>query len=120
MEIILFIGIVGAILNALLASARGREPWLWGLIGFLFGIFSLLVLAVMPNLKNSADVRITDRSVEHYPPTPIPTVPDRGDAPRSEAALPPATKVCPDCAEEVRVEARICRFCRHEFAPQGF
>lgn len=26
-----------------------------------------------------------------------------------------ATKICPMCAEEVRVAAVICRFCRHEF-----
>lgn len=25
------------------------------------------------------------------------------------------TKRCPDCAEDVLAEARICRFCRHEF-----
>jgi hypothetical protein len=29
-----------------------------------------------------------------------------------------ATKRCPDCAEEVLADARICRFCRHEF-PEG-
>jgi hypothetical protein len=26
-----------------------------------------------------------------------------------------ATKVCPQCAEEVKLAAKICRFCRYEF-----
>ena len=26
-------------------------------------------------------------------------------------------KVCPDCAETILAAARVCRFCRHEFAP---
>ena len=29
--------------------------------------------------------------------------------------LPKDTKTCPDCAEEVKAAARICRFCRYEF-----
>ena len=28
-----------------------------------------------------------------------------------------ATKVCPQCAEEVKAAAKICRFCRYEFPP---
>ncbi len=31
--------------------------------------------------------------------------------------LPKDTKTCPDCAEEVKAAARICRFCRYEFFP---
>jgi hypothetical protein len=27
-----------------------------------------------------------------------------------------ARKKCPDCAEFVQVDARVCRFCRHQFA----
>lgn len=33
---------------------------------------------------------------------------------QSESALP-ATKRCPECAEEVQAAAKICRFCRYEF-----
>ena len=31
--------------------------------------------------------------------------------------LPKDTKTCPDCAEEVKAAARICRFCRYDFEP---
>jgi integrase len=37
----------------------------------------------------------------------------------SKAGLQPRTKVCPECAEEVKWAARVCRFCRYEFAPPG-
>lgn len=33
-------------------------------------------------------------------------------------AIPQAsTKTCPDCAEDVKTDARICRFCGHRFYP---
>ena len=34
----------------------------------------------------------------------------------AEAAGAP-TKVCPDCAETVLADARVCRFCGYEFRP---
>lgn len=43
-----------------------------------------------------------------------------GDAPPQHSLLrepsADATKQCPDCAETVKAEARICRYCRHEFS----
>jgi len=30
---------------------------------------------------------------------------------------PSEMKNCPDCAESVRADARLCRFCRHSFGP---
>jgi hypothetical protein len=42
------------------------------------------------------------------PPAPKPVAP---------AESPRLTKICPDCAETILQEARICRFCRHECRP---
>jgi Uncharacterised protein family UPF0547/Holliday junction DNA helicase RuvB P-loop domain len=33
------------------------------------------------------------------------------------AVIPSDTKTCPQCAEEVKAAALICRFCRYEFGP---
>jgi hypothetical protein len=35
----------------------------------------------------------------------------------TEPTPDPQTKVCPQCAEEVKAAALICRFCRYEFVP---
>jgi len=42
--------------------------------------------------------------------------PDRFDD-RTRRGSPEAGKVCPDCAETVKREAQICRFCGHRFLP---
>ena len=36
---------------------------------------------------------------------------------RTRPGTPEAGKVCPDCAETVKLEAQICRFCGHRFMP---
>ena len=50
-------------------------------------------------------------------PTPTRTYVREAPAPQPSATAtsPALTKRCPDCAEEVKADARICRFCRYEF-----
>ena len=33
------------------ASAKGRDPFTWALLGFIFGIFALLYVAFAPRLE---------------------------------------------------------------------
>jgi hypothetical protein len=34
-----------------LAKKKGRRPWLWAVLGFVAGIVALIVLALLPNLR---------------------------------------------------------------------
>jgi peptidoglycan/LPS O-acetylase OafA/YrhL len=45
--LILVIGIVFGVACALIANAKGRSPVLWGILGFLFGLIPLIVIAVL-------------------------------------------------------------------------
>lgn len=95
MEFLIFWMICAAV-TAVIASSKGRSGFGWFLIGALIGIFGLILVACLPSLKPRAQ-RWAEPNVAQ---TPF----DRG------------MKVCPDCAEEVKLDARVCRFCRHDFA----
>jgi predicted outer membrane lipoprotein len=50
----LFIWLAFGIVTALAASARGRSFFAWLVIGCLTGIFGLIAVLVMENLKTSS------------------------------------------------------------------
>ena len=50
-ELILLMAIGFTVGTAALANSKGRSPVTWGILGFLFGIFALIVCAILPNRK---------------------------------------------------------------------
>lgn len=73
---------------AVIASSKGREAGLWFFAGLLMSpLLAAIIVAILPPVTAVIEAKALDTGM----------------------------KQCPDCAELVRGEAKVCRFCRHEF-----
>ena len=104
-------GVIWGSVCAWLAGEKGRGQGSWFVLGFFFALIALIVLAVAPSLNHPSVVYVPAAAPTQGRPSPTAPQPTSGSA--------AATKKCPDCAELVLAEARICRFCRHEFPSKG-
>jgi hypothetical protein len=88
MEFLIFAAILGVIVG-MIARSKGRAFFPWWLYGTLIFIVAIVhVILIKPN-----------------------------EAHAEREALATGKK-CPRCAEIVKEQARVCRFCGHEF-PEG-
>ena len=47
------IAVAFAVVCVIIANSKARNPWLWGILGFFFGVITLIVIAVLPSTRPS-------------------------------------------------------------------
>ncbi|MDA1332544.1 MAG: hypothetical protein O3A65_08735 [Proteobacteria bacterium] len=100
----LIYGIMFGFLSTVLVKEKNRDQFSWFLIGFFFGLFGFIAAAIVNKVDGES----------HPDPAPenvfvqVASVFD----PSSRA------KTCPDCAEAIKLGARVCRFCNYRFSEE--
>lgn len=96
--------IVFAVLSALVASDKNRDAFGWGVLGFLFGLFGFIAAIAVGEVE--LDEKSTSRRKKSQPSSTREFNPDEHE------------KKCPMCAEYIKLEARRCKHCGHEFSDE--
>ena len=81
-------GLIFGFFCSYLAGQKGKESTTWFWLGFVFNILALLVLVGLPSKLATTTVTLPAND----------------------------TRACPHCAERIKLEAKICRFCQREVA----
>ncbi|WP_251980302.1 zinc ribbon domain-containing protein [Salinibacter ruber] len=98
--ILLVQAVAFAVLSGIVASNKNRDAFGWGLIGFIFGLFGFIAAVAVGEVEgtqSSSRQRSQPSSTREFNP-------DEHE------------KKCPDCAEYIKLEARVCKHCGHEFS----
>lgn len=91
---IIIIWIICGFVTAVIAAGKGRSGFGWLLVGLLLGIFGVILIACMPSLKpQQVAIASAQQAIDSRP-----------------------TRRCPECAETILMEAKVCKHCGHRAA----
>lgn len=96
MEFYVLVWIATALIGGVITQEKGRGFAIGCFLGLLLSVIGVLIAACLSRENKAAAT--------------APVVPTTSASPRK-------MKICPDCAETVLADARICKHCRYVFEP---
>ena len=71
MDIVFILSIIFSCVFAFLsyhyASKRGRDPYIWFFLGFIFGLFGLIALFILPDIKKITSPSLPPKQQKYSP-----------------------------------------------------
>ena len=97
--------LVVSISTAIIAKKKGRSGLIWFILGVFFNIIALIIALLIPYAPKTFQS-------DNY---------GRRDARRMEPepGESEAVKKCPFCAETIKLDAVVCRYCGRELVKKG-